>query len=164
MYSVYLTNTPEWTTIPVINLHRILQNWGLPPHYRDCLTKTKAYVAIHHSIGLAFSIVRQPSKIIFIKGTVSKLHINFSVFTAHLSLKVQGSFKVLSLAWYLERGRFPSKACSDFAVHHSFKGKCLINWYPDISGCVLCTLKRLPGMHGKKLRFEQVLCPNIPMI
>jgi len=60
--------------------------------------KTKAYTAIHHSIGLALSIVRQPSKIIFIKGPVSKLHIKFSAFTAHLPLKVQGSFKELSSA------------------------------------------------------------------
>jgi len=29
----------------------------------------------------------------------------------------------------------------DFAVHYSFKGKCLINWYQAVSGCVLCTLK-----------------------
>ena len=58
--------------------------------------KTKANIAIHHSIGLALSIVRQPSKILFIKGTVSKLHINFSAFNAHLPWNVQGSFKVLS--------------------------------------------------------------------
>jgi len=49
--------------------------------------KTKAYVAIHYSIGLALSIVRRPLKIIFIKGTVSKLHINFSAFTAHLTFE-----------------------------------------------------------------------------
>ena len=41
----------------------------------------------------------------------------------------------------MERGRFASKACVDFAVHHSFKGKCFINWYWDVSGCMLHTLK-----------------------
>jgi len=40
--------------------------------------KTKAYVAIHHAIGLALSIVRRPSKIIFIKGTVIVLSIVLS--------------------------------------------------------------------------------------
>ena len=39
-----------------------------------------------------------PLKIIFIKGPVRKLHMKISVFTAHLPLKVQGSFKVLSSA------------------------------------------------------------------
>ena len=68
--------------------------------------KTKAYVAIHHLIGLALSIVRQPSKIIFIKEPVSKLHIKFSSFTAHLPLKVQGSFKELSLVCRV-LGKFP---------------------------------------------------------
>ena len=60
---------------------------------------TKAYVAIHHSIGLTLSIVADLQKSFLLKGQwVGKLSINFSALTAHLPLKVQGSFKVLSLA------------------------------------------------------------------
>jgi len=44
-------------------------------------------------------------------------------------------------AAYMESGRFASKACVDFAVHNSFKGKCAKNWYRDVSSCVLYTLK-----------------------
>ena len=29
----------------------------------------------------------------------------------------------------------------DFAIHYSFKVKCVKNWYRDISSCVLLTLK-----------------------
>ena len=29
------------------------------------------------------------------------------------------------------------KACIDFAVQHTFKGKCAKNWYWDLSGCGL---------------------------
>ena len=42
---------------------------------------------------------------------------------------------------YLERGRFASKACVDFAIHNSFKVKCSKNRYQDVSSCVLRTLK-----------------------
>jgi len=47
---------------------------------------------------LSLRIVRRPSKIVFIKGPLRKLHIKISAFTAHFPLKVQGSFKVLSSA------------------------------------------------------------------
>ena len=43
-------------------------------------------------------MVRRPSKMIFIQGPVSKLHIKFTAFYEHLSLKVQDFSKVLSLA------------------------------------------------------------------
>ena len=59
--------------------------------------KTKPYVAIHCSKALSVRIVRRPSKNIFIKGPVSKFHMNFTAFYKHLSLKVQDFFKVLSL-------------------------------------------------------------------
>ena len=42
---------------------------------------------------------------------------------------------------YFENCGFTSKAGIDFAVHCSFKVKCLINWYRDVSVCVLRTLK-----------------------
>ena len=60
------------------------------------------------------------------------------------NFKVQGLSKEWSLACsvrYLERGRFASKACVDFAIHYSFKVKCAKNWYRDVSSCVLRTLK-----------------------
>ena len=60
--------------------------------------KTKPYVAIHFLKALSYRIVRQTSKNVFFKGPVSKLHIKISAFTAHLSFKVQGSFKVKGLA------------------------------------------------------------------
>ena len=44
-------------------------------------------------------------------------------------LKVVGSHRYLAISGV------------DFAVHRSFKGKCLINWYRDVSGCVLHFLK-----------------------
>ena len=56
--------------------------------------KTKPYVAIHCLKALSLRIVRQPSKMIFIKVPVSKLHINFTAFYEHLSLKVQDFSKV----------------------------------------------------------------------
>ena len=59
---------------------------------------TSTYVAIHCSKALSLRIVCQPLKIIFIKGPVFELHIKFTAFTTHLPLKVQDSFKVLSLA------------------------------------------------------------------
>jgi len=40
-----------------------------------------------------------------------------------------------------ERGGFSSKACVDFAMQHTFKVKCAKNWYREISGCVLWSLK-----------------------
>ena len=42
---------------------------------------------------------------------------------------------------YLERGQFASKTCIDFVVYRSFKVKGSINWYQDVYGCVLHTLK-----------------------
>ena len=60
--------------------------------------KTKPYVAKHFLKALSLRNLWQPSKIVFIKGPVSKLHIKISALTAHLSLKVQVSFKVLGLA------------------------------------------------------------------
>ena len=60
--------------------------------------KTNPYVAIHCWKALSLRIVLRPLKIIFIKGPVRKLHIKISAFTAHFPLKVQDSFKVLSLA------------------------------------------------------------------
>ena len=68
--------------------------------------KTNANVAIHHLIGLALSIVRRPSKISVIRGTVSKLHINFSTFVAHLPLKVQGSFYTQFSHWPFKKNNF----------------------------------------------------------
>ena len=44
-------------------------------------------------------------------------------------------------AAYLERVRFASKACVDFAIHYSFKGKCAKNWYRYVFSCVLRSLK-----------------------
>ena len=61
--------------------------------------KTKPYVAIHCWKALSLRIVQGPSKIVFIKGSVRKLLIQISAFTAHFPLKVQGSFKVLSSAF-----------------------------------------------------------------
>ena len=43
--------------------------------------KTKGYLALHQLIGLALSIVHQPSKFIFLKGPVSKLHMKPQHFT-----------------------------------------------------------------------------------
>ena len=110
---------------------------------RDCLTKTKAYVAIHHSKALSLSIVRPPSKNIFIKGPVYKLLMKFSALYENLPWKVWGLSKELTSACslpYLEKGRFTSKACVNFAVHNSFKVKCVKNWNRDFSSCVFCTL------------------------
>ena len=61
--------------------------------------------------------------------------------------------RVLSKYWVrraacLERGRFSSKACVDFAVQHTFKVKCAKNLYRDISGHVLRSLKDF-CMHAK---------------
>ena len=59
--------------------------------YRDCLTKTKAYVAIHHSKALSLSIFRQPSTNIFINGTVSKkLHLKISALYEKLPYESAG--------------------------------------------------------------------------
>ena len=55
-------------------------------------------MALHHWKALYLRIVLRQLKIIFIKGLVSKLHIKLSAFYGHFPLKVQGSFKVLSLA------------------------------------------------------------------
>ena len=104
------------------------------------------YLDIHCWKALSLGIVQRPLKIWFIKEPVRKLHIKLLAFTAHFPLKEQGSFKVLSSACgtaYLERGQFAPKACINFAVLHYFKGKCLINWYREISGCVLRSLKDL---------------------
>ena len=65
--------------------------------FRDCLMKTNPYVVVHCLKALTLSIVRQPFKFIFIKGPVSKLHIKFTAFYKHLSLKVPDFSKVLSL-------------------------------------------------------------------
>ena len=51
-------------------------------------------------------------------------------------------------AAYLERGRFASKACVDFAIHNSFKVKCANNWY--VPGCFFLSAPYLERvLHGK---------------
>jgi hypothetical protein len=43
-------------------------------------------------------------------------------------------------AGYLERVRFATEACVDFAIHYSFKGKCVKNFYRNVSSGILLTL------------------------
>jgi len=50
--------------------------------------KTNPHVAIHSWKAISLRIVWRPSKIKFVKGPVSKLHLKCTVFTAHLLLKV----------------------------------------------------------------------------
>ena len=55
--------------------------------------KNKAYVAKHHLKALSLSIVRQPSKNMFIKGPVYELHMKFSALYENLPWKVWGLSK-----------------------------------------------------------------------
>ena len=100
--------------------------------------KTKAYVVIHHLKALSLSIFRRPSKNIFNKGPVYKLHLKISALYEHLPLKVQGLSKELSLSCSVLGKR---SVRIDFAIHNSFKVKCAKNWYRDVSSRVLRTLK-----------------------
>ena len=57
--------------------------------------KVNPYVAIHFLKSVSLRIFCRLSKIVLIKGPVSKLHIKISAFTTQLSLmKVQDFFKV----------------------------------------------------------------------
>ena len=60
--------------------------------------KANPYVAVHCWKALSLRIVRCPLKMIIIKAPVYKSHMKFSVFSAHLPLKLLDFFKVLSLA------------------------------------------------------------------
>jgi len=61
--------------------------------------KTNPYVAVHCCKALSLRIVCCPLKIIFIKGPVSKLHLNFTSLTALLSLKVLNFSQVQHAAY-----------------------------------------------------------------
>ena len=104
------------------------------------------------------SIVHRPSTIIFMEGSVSKLHIKFHSFMNICLWKCRISPKYwVCHAAYSESCSFASKAGVDFAIHHSFKVICLTNWYRLLSSCVLRTLKYCMLKSAKNYDVSMVL-------
>jgi len=113
--------------------------------------KTKAYVAINHSIGLTLSIGRRPSKIFLSKGhfeilsIIRTLAFESAGFLQRIEFGVQRTWKdkymqkILFLCAkhnyfkghntiepipYLERTKFTSKSTANFAMQNTFKVRC----------------------------------------
>jgi len=124
--------------------------------------KTIPYVAIHCWKALALSIVHWPSKIIFIKGPVIKLHIKLTSFTAHFPLKVLDFSQVLiefCHAARIEICRFLQISFVDFAVHWSFQIKMFNKLAPGHIWLCAPGFKRF--LHGKIcIRFTKCKIPS----
>jgi hypothetical protein len=70
---------------------------------RDCPAISKAYVAIHQSIGLALTIVRQPRNCIFIKGLAHNLGLKISALYEQFPRRRAGTW--VRIEYFMQRTR-----------------------------------------------------------